>query len=327
MNQAGRLELFKKYSANLEMVMHCLHPEKDGEFSGAYMCPICFRKYTVDDLATDHEDHLTEEHVPPASVGWKRKILTCKKCNNDQGSRFDSQLTKIFERKAFSMRIVGTEVQARITYQNHKVTGSAKINADKTIRYSIDESRSNPSDVKIIKEIMMSNAPALTLDWSIGEIKRATISMLRAAYLWGFAEFGYGFTYNPNFQQIREQLLKPHEDIYEGRHVLGGSFPAAWEGMNIVEEPRQAECYAFIMNLKGLGFQDEVCVLLPGADPQGTARLNYLTDQISKEKPDLQFRGLSDPTALTDSEECIRLLQYWLLKYDPDSTDDNPTSV
>jgi hypothetical protein len=47
-----------------------------------YACPICLRTF-----GRDQVDHLSEEHVPPQSLGGKVIVLTCRRCNSEGGSR------------------------------------------------------------------------------------------------------------------------------------------------------------------------------------------------------------------------------------------------
>jgi len=55
----------------------------------SYICPICgnlFDKESVENKT------LTIDHVPPKSIGGKPLVLTCESCNNDLGSKLDSQI-------------------------------------------------------------------------------------------------------------------------------------------------------------------------------------------------------------------------------------------
>ena len=49
-----------------------------------YVCPICLR--LVDETALETGD-LTEEHVPPKSVGGSVLVLTCRDRNASAGAR------------------------------------------------------------------------------------------------------------------------------------------------------------------------------------------------------------------------------------------------
>ncbi|WP_444462944.1 hypothetical protein [Rhodobacter capsulatus] len=63
----------------------------DGKF---YRCPICQRDFDEQAIRKDAPTDycLTLEHAPPESIGGKVVALTYKNCNNNLGSRLDSQI-------------------------------------------------------------------------------------------------------------------------------------------------------------------------------------------------------------------------------------------
>lgn len=312
----GKRKLFERYSKNLELFYELILPDKRKELSGKYACPICFKQFTIEDLDTTKLVHLTEEHIPPKSVGWRRQVLTCKKCNNDHGGKFDGHLQKILRLKSFNMRIPGTTIPARLIYNEYRVNGLATVKQDNNIEYELNERGSNPTSLQVIKSMLQSSPEKLTMDWAIGDTKLAMISMIRAAYLWGFAEFGYAFTYNPNFRNLLSQLDDADSNIFSDRYVIYGDFPEEFSGLNLVTRPNGVECYAFIMNLKAYGLKDNICVLLPGADRYANERLDHLRFLISTNPPDLEYFNLQDSSVLTDSEKCFYMMMYWIQKYE-----------
>lgn len=311
--------VFKKYSQNLEMVSGIVFPEKADKLRGKYVCPICLRDFAIEYLNSTLKNHLTEEHVPPKSVGWKRKILTCKECNSSQGGILDSQLSKLLLTKAFNKNTPGATINGKFVFKkDFIVRGTASINKDGKLQVNVDTKRTNPREMESVKEIIsQSDIADIQASWQSGDLKRAMISMIRAAYLWGFAEFGYAFVFNRNFDRIREQILYPDRNLYFERFILGGEFPQHWEGIHILTEPSEAESYAVIMNLNAHGISDEICVLLPGADENGLERIERLKNEIKGNAPDLAFVPLIDETLLLDPEKCIFLLSYWFEKYPP----------
>jgi len=53
-----------------------------------YVCPLCFTGFNELALSetVDQKQRLTDEHVPPASVGGNKMTLTCAACNSDAGA-------------------------------------------------------------------------------------------------------------------------------------------------------------------------------------------------------------------------------------------------
>ena len=75
-------KLFEQYSANLT---------KNSTLSeGWFVCPLCHQVFDW-----ERETLLSIEHVIPKALGGKLLTLTCKKCNNDYGSKYIHNWEKI----------------------------------------------------------------------------------------------------------------------------------------------------------------------------------------------------------------------------------------
>jgi len=92
-------EVFNRHSKNLELFVRKYKPEFVDYVIGKYMCPICLVLFDQADLNSSLTNYLTIEHIPPESAGWKKKTLTCKQCNNNQGSSMDSFLDESLKSK------------------------------------------------------------------------------------------------------------------------------------------------------------------------------------------------------------------------------------
>lgn len=55
----------------------------------------------------------SREHVPPHSIGGNVRTLTCERCNNEFGSRFEPHLQTWYERSLGRVRISGGDVPGR----------------------------------------------------------------------------------------------------------------------------------------------------------------------------------------------------------------------
>lgn len=305
-------QLFKKYSTNLELVSKIFFPDAADELAGKYICPLCFTVFPIEALDISAANHLTEEHIPPQSVGWKRKVLTCKMCNNTQGGQFDSQVLLLLKKHAFNERVPGTTIQAKFKVGSNVANGVAKIKPDGSTSIAIIKERTNPKDYQQIKDRLEKNIQDdISIVSTTGNMKRALISMIRAAYLWGFSEYGYAFIVNPNFEPLIDQIKNPKKNIFFEKQVLIGEFQKAWEGINVVIEPEEMTSYAFMMNLNAYGVTDKICVLLPGGDENGLKRLESLRDLISNERPNISFRDASDLAALNDPDHCFDIFAIW----------------
>jgi hypothetical protein len=318
-------DLFKKYSTNLELVIRHLLPEKVEAVKGKYLCPICQNLFSIQDLEIiDGRNYLTEEHVPPQSVQWRRKVLTCKVCNNTQGGQVDGHQTKILNTKAFNSGILGTVKNTRITFGDKLfVNGAMTTKEDGKHSFVVDEKRSNPKHVAKFKDKVKSGDLAGSeAKWNTGDIRKNMISIIRAAYLWGFADLGYAFIFNPHFKKIREQLLAPDEDIYWQRNIIQSPTAFDKEGVHIVAHPDNRGISAVVMNLTASGFTDQVCVLLPGTDSRAMERLdNFKTSLTDGAFELVPLEELMTPSMLLDADECLTPYIFWLAKYESsDST-------
>ena len=56
-----------------------------------YVCPQCLNAFPESALLAGW---LTQEHVPPESVGGKKIVLTCKNCNNTAGHSTDADMRR-----------------------------------------------------------------------------------------------------------------------------------------------------------------------------------------------------------------------------------------
>lgn len=311
-------DLFKQYSKNLELVFTEKHPDLLDKIRGKYMCPICFQVFSIEHLVMQENFNcLTEEHIPPKSVQWKRKALTCKHCNNDQGGKVDGHLSKLLHTKAFNSGIEGTSKPVTVMLDNkHYVNGAMTAKEDGQYTFEPNDKRSNPSSMAKFHEV--SNAGELVgkeVKWSTGDKKKNMISMIRAAYLWGFADLGYAFILNGNLDKVREQILFPDRDVYWRENIIQ-SQAFDLEGLHIVMNPKELGTTGVVMQLTASGFTDTVCVLLPGADDDAIGRLENL--KRSLKNVDIEFTPITNLIPhgmLTHPEECMEPYYYWVVNY------------
>jgi len=76
-------KLFSLYAANLKI----FKPELDDKF----LCPICQEIFDRCALSFEHP-LISIAHIIPQSIGGRLSTITCAKCNNNIGSKFDNHL-------------------------------------------------------------------------------------------------------------------------------------------------------------------------------------------------------------------------------------------
>jgi hypothetical protein len=79
--------LFDELSADLTSVRT--------EYHNQVLCPICLGMFTRAAIADKSSLGLSIEHVIPRSVGGHLKTLTCRGCNNDNGSALDAHFASM----------------------------------------------------------------------------------------------------------------------------------------------------------------------------------------------------------------------------------------
>lgn len=193
-----------------------------------YACPQCFSLHPRTSIEAGK---LTEEHVPPRSIGGRPLVLTCAACNHGAGQAIDGDAAGQARAKDFlalrrgeSRVRLGGDINALLQVpepgslelvasrnQNHPATFAA---FDSQLRRWLGSSR--VADTPPSFELQL---PPPTFDnW------RANLSYLRAAYLTAFAVYGYRLVLGRSFGPIRRQLRDLDRPIIK-RLVVGDTFP------------------------------------------------------------------------------------------------------
>jgi HNH endonuclease len=179
-----------------------------------YLCPLCLDVWlTVDEFDTGE---LTIEDVPPQSLGGRELLLTCRKCNNEAGSKFDAEAAK--QQKIwdlFSGRR-GGPVTSSLTISGVTVRGDMYVTGPTSMILMGVQRINNPANIKRAEEHLLaigqSNAEQcrFTVTPHIRySPDRARVSWVRTAYLASFALLGWNYILQAALEPIRSQLLNP----------------------------------------------------------------------------------------------------------------------
>src|SRR5439155_25942538 len=93
----------------------------------SYACPLCRAVFSLTDLEAKV---LTREHVPPASIGGREMVLTCRPCNNRAGSTFDAHLERAEAFRRFGSDDPLRELDMTITIDGIPNRGSMSAGPD-----------------------------------------------------------------------------------------------------------------------------------------------------------------------------------------------------
>lgn len=190
-----------------------------GEF---YKCPICCVDYDARAIEKEapSDYRLTLEHAPPDSIGGKIVALTCKKCNNELGSRLDSQIAareqffrfidpKRSDPSPFPGQIALIEDPTRAT--NVQISG--KIGSGINIRAGKNNKPSHllGTQERLAKAHSSSSAFSGVLKVPTYDQNRSNLGFLKNAFLCLFAKFGYTYALSEPARYIVNGFLEKND--------------------------------------------------------------------------------------------------------------------
>ena len=143
-------------------------------------CPICLRD--LDRTAVETGD-VTVEHIVPRKLGGRSTTLTCRRCNNTQGSRLDRHIVEAARSRDAS--------EGHGTFRTTVSVGGSSLQAD--LAWTPDRSAANvitiipgasdPRQVQAVQDSMVDGAE-VRMSFSYGYVpNRLWLGLLRAAYL------------------------------------------------------------------------------------------------------------------------------------------------
>jgi len=211
-------KLFKAHMADLKSVAPNL--------GDVFVCPICFRKFTLDAI---YNEEVTDGHVwpdyirekPRSALATSQRVLLCKTCNSDSGSRGDKQmqlLEKIKDAEK-SGKFYGERRVEVIQAPNQKPiklhaglvrTGdlTARINFTRD-RKRKQWARNNPQKQDMFLSLVEKGEKFSLIIRPHQELRAslAKTGWLTAGYLLAFYTFGYRYIFYEELQPVRDHIL------------------------------------------------------------------------------------------------------------------------
>ena len=211
-----------------------------------YGCPMCLRAAPVPEA-------FTIEDVPPASVGGKPLVLTCRECNSKAGYEIDvhvhkGQMPRSFLRgedmkaaKDFGLRIGDATVPVGLATSEGAVSliGHPRAGA--------------PEDRDAVTERFREAVTEGLTDWEFHldfpaySQKKERVGWLRAAYLVAFAKLGYAYILRPELRVVRKQLWNPDDEEISGYLSWDLQSPSDARRLLLVERPPEMRSLAVRM--------------------------------------------------------------------------------
>jgi hypothetical protein len=180
-----------------------------------YLCPLCTVAYDRDSI---EDGSLTDEDVPPKSVGGQPLVLTCKLCNSRHGHSIDAHQTRLLEAQRLGKRIPGVTFPLNLTGPDGFINrGEASWTDEGHLQHrgieAMNDWRDREGTMKRFREVMEGGDIGFSSPWSIS-IRRAKLSIYRSAYLAAFAQYGYALILRESFEPLRRALDNPDDEQY-----------------------------------------------------------------------------------------------------------------
>jgi hypothetical protein len=183
-----------------------------------FICPLCQKQFTRDDLEGD-DPTLTLAHVLPEALGGSFCTLTCAPCNNDMGSDLEAFLLERF-RAEDALKGVGT-MAGRLEGAFGSVGVEFQVAPPgEPWTVIVIGKQTNPAVLQKLDEALDAEAATGAAQVSSGikprfrnRPSRVSAALHQSAFLLMFAYFGYEFAFDPRYAKLREQILKPDEEL------------------------------------------------------------------------------------------------------------------
>lgn len=178
----------------------------------AYLCPLCISNFILI-LREEREVKATSDfdldHYPQKSIGGNNTILVCKSCNNQAGHNFEFALKKHLELSSFGEKGSSHKVDIKSSIPN---VGNFKglIWKNENDQWELSLKPDEKVKIKPLDEWMEHSKKSF--DWSIHitiptpQDTHINKAMLKSAYLYCFALWGYEFAFSKTGELIREVL-------------------------------------------------------------------------------------------------------------------------
>ncbi|AIN75178.1 hypothetical protein O8E88_000472 [Flavobacterium psychrophilum] len=197
-----RQGIFNEFSENFSKVMNNPHVEKIN--IDYYICPLCRNSFTEKDLDQALQNPLTIEDVPPKKLKGKPLLLTCKKCNNINGSVYDSELGKWF--KAFCALEGNGDLEFKM-----KIDSSRPFNVKLTRdiekqQININSNNKNPYAKQNVSNMHNNGKAEVNYIFDFGDDKKINDGLLRFSYLYAFYFFGYSYIFSAGGKYLNDYI-------------------------------------------------------------------------------------------------------------------------
>lgn len=310
----NRERIFNLFANNLELVKSESNIILTGEKSSGYICPVCKKIFDENAFDQKYIDHLTLEHVPPGKLGGSVELLTCKICNNEQGSKLEKHLKEKLLTEDFLVGTPGASRPARFLADKKWNTGGTIINTESG-GFRMNTIKANSHEKHYEHLFVKGNVNISQIDVTIfGKYKdkRAEIALFRIAYLILYSKFGTATLLNPNIHMIRRQIRFPEKAIMDPIISIRADYPDKFEGINLLTHPKELRSYAIGFKTKTEHKERKHIVLLPGPNEPGLNIYKNLRKFSNKGgKTNFELTHIGTDGVLTNPKQVLAYFWCW----------------
>lgn len=241
-----------------------------------YVCPSCLEnRLVVHQNTLRWIGQFTKDHYPPQSVGGKKTILVCDKCNNTAGRDYDHILEKWLHWQAFSARVPNATLPLKrttITNVTGYYGGNVTIGADGLVCIDVKGHKKPVAPLDKWMEHSKTNLNySITTTFFESQPALIARALLKSAYLYAFKSFGYQFALSQHGQKLRGVIggagLYPIPSGYLVNE--GGNMPIP-EGLIYIQAPKEWQSLAVAIPLFVESIPYKRIVVVPIPAPTGT---------------------------------------------------------
>jgi len=234
-----RNRLFRELAADYQK--HCARSE------ATVACPLCLREHNLANVA-----NLTREHIVPSKLGGRSQTLTCRKCNNTQGSYLDSHLIALM--KSLDAIEGAGPIETSVIDDNGKIAAELLLGAGTPDEPTIIQIVGQASNVDAVQNLRnrMSDGPTIELRMNFPFIpERYVRAAVRAAFLSVFRVQGYEYALSLGAQDVRT-ILSTGSPIL--KNMVVEAFPERDPATDLLVMPASfsdfGEYYAVLLRLQ-----------------------------------------------------------------------------
>lgn len=282
-----RLIAFKTYAANLTACF-------PGRVQDTFLCPFCQRTFGPE--ALEEPPKVIVAHCVPRSLGGRQTAMACGECDSWAGTKLDSHLKNRLEAEAFFAGDSDDKQKVWLTLAGHRVRTELKIakapDGQNEFSLFMDHKHSHPDQIAgLVRSLESGEAQKFVPEGQFSgrlafNVKNSRLSILRAAFLMMFRNFGYSYIQNKNLERVRDQINNPEEPIIPGRFDVGIVEAIPYTNcVGIITSPRELRSFFVPMSFRTNSGKTVVrAVVMPGLGDEDDSIYERLEPALSADE-------------------------------------------